>query len=110
MLNRLCSPYFDDYGVVTVFNVCLGFCVVYDVAVCVNVCGVVCVVFLRLGVIGISLEKTLEKSLPPYKRVNIPNTPTQHGYKTQHSTVASLHTVNNTVPKGFNLMPPPYIL
>ena len=34
------------------------------------------------------------------------NTPTQHGYKTQHSTVAALHTVNNTVAKGFNLMAP----
>ena len=26
----------------------------------------------------------------------------QHGYKTQHSTVTALHTLNNTVAKGFN--------
>ena len=31
----------------------------------------------------------------------------QHGYKTQHSTVAVLHTLNNTVAKGFNQMAPP---
>ena len=30
----------------------------------------------------------------------------QHGYKTQHSTV-TLHTLNNTVAKGFNQMAPP---
>ena len=28
----------------------------------------------------------------------------QHGYKTQHSTVTALHTLNNTVAKGFNQM------
>ena len=28
----------------------------------------------------------------------------QHGYKTQHSTVAVLHTLNNTVAKGFKQM------
>ena len=33
------------------------------------------------------IAKTLEKSLLPYITVNIPNTPMQHGYKTQHSTV-----------------------
>ena len=38
---------------------------------------------------------------------NIPNTPMQHGYKTQHSTVTALHTLNNTVAKGFNQMAPP---
>ena len=53
------------------------------------------------------IAKTLEKSLLPYITANIPNTPTQHGYKTQHSTVTSLHTVNNTVAKGFNQMAPP---
>ena len=53
------------------------------------------------------IAKTLEKSLLPYITVNIPNTPTQHGYKTQHSTVMTLHTVNNTVAKGFNEMAPP---
>ena len=51
--------------------------------------------------------KTLEKSLPPYITANIPNTPRQHGYKTQHSTVTALHTLNNTVAKGFNQMAPP---
>ena len=33
--------------------------------------------------------------------------PMQHGYKTQHSTVTALHTLNNTVAKGFNQMAPP---
>ena len=28
----------------------------------------------------------------------------QHGYKTQHSTVTTLHTLNNTVAKGYNQM------
>ena len=52
-------------------------------------------------------SQTLEKSLLPYITANIPNRPTQHGYKTQHSTVMVLHTVNNTVAKGFNQMAPP---
>ena len=29
------------------------------------------------------------------------NTPTQHGCKTQHSTVMTLHAVNNSVTKGY---------
>ena len=53
------------------------------------------------------IAKTLEKSLLPYITANIPNTPTQHGYTTQHSAVTELHTVNNTVAKGFNQMTPP---
>ena len=53
------------------------------------------------------IAKTLEKSLIPYITANIPNTPIQHGYKTQHSTVTTLHTLNNTIAKGFNLMAPP---
>ena len=53
------------------------------------------------------IAKTLKKSLIPYITANIPNTPTQHGYKTQHSTVTAQHTVNNTVAKGFNQMAPP---
>ena len=57
----------------------------------------------RLSVIA----KTLEKSLLPYITANIPNTTMQHGYKTQHSTVTALHTLNNTVAKGFNQMAPP---
>ena len=51
--------------------------------------------------------KTLDKSLLPYITANIPNPPTQHGYKTQHSTVTALHTVNNSVAKEFNQMDPP---
>ena len=31
----------------------------------------------------------------------------QHGYKTQHSTVTALHTLNNTEAKGFTQMAPP---
>ena len=53
------------------------------------------------------IAKTLEKSLLPYITANIPNMPMQHGYKTQHSTVTALHTLNNTVAKGFNQMAPP---
>ena len=56
---------------------------------------------------GPVIAKTLEKSLLPYITANIPNTPMQHGYKTQHSTVTALHTLNNTVAKGFNQMAPP---
>ena len=52
------------------------------------------------------IAKTLEKSLLPYITEDIPNTPTQHVYKTQHPTVAVLHTVNNTVAKEFNQMTP----
>ena len=52
------------------------------------------------------IVKTLEKSLLPYITANIPNTPMQHGYKTQHSTVTALHTLNNTVAKWFNQMAP----
>ena len=53
------------------------------------------------------IAKTLEKSLLPYITANIPNTPMQDGYKTQHSTVTALHTLNNTVANGFNQMAPP---
>ena len=53
------------------------------------------------------IAKTLEKSLLSYITANIPNTPMQHGYKTQHSTVTALHTLKNTVAKGFNQMAPP---
>ena len=52
------------------------------------------------------IAKSLEKSLLPYITANIPNIPTQHGYKTQHSTVTELQTLSNTVAKGFNLMAP----
>ena len=53
------------------------------------------------------IAKTLEKSFLPYITAYIQNTPMQHGYKTQHSTVTALHTLNNTVAKGFNQMAPP---
>ena len=53
------------------------------------------------------IAKTLETSLLPYITANIRNTPMQHGYKTQHPTVTALHTLNNTVAKGFNQMAPP---
>ena len=53
------------------------------------------------------IAKTREKSLLPYITANIPNTPMQHGYKTQHSTVTAIHTLNNTVAKGFNQMAAP---
>ena len=54
------------------------------------------------------IAKTLEKTLLPYITANIPNTPMQHGYKTQHSTVTALHTLNNAVAKGFNQMVEPF--
>ena len=53
------------------------------------------------------IAKILEKSLLPYITANIPNTPTKHRYKPQHYTVTALHTVNNTVAKGFHQMAPP---
>ena len=52
------------------------------------------------------IQKTPKKSLLPYITANIPNTPMQHGYNTQHSTVTALHTLNKTVAKGFNQMAP----
>ena len=53
------------------------------------------------------VAKTLEKCLLLYITANITQTPTQHGYKAQHSTFTALHTLNNTVAKGFNQMAPP---
>ena len=53
------------------------------------------------------VAKTLDMNLLPNITANIPNTPTHHGYKTQHSTVTVLHTLNNTVAKGFIQMVPP---
>ena len=52
------------------------------------------------------IAKTLEKFLLTYITANIPNTSMQHGYKTQHSTVTALRTLNNTVAKGLNQMAP----
>ena len=53
------------------------------------------------------VAKTLEKCLLPYITANITQTPTQHGYKAQHSTVTALHTLNNTVTKRFTQMVQP---
>ena len=53
------------------------------------------------------VAKILEKCLLPYITANITQTPPQHGYKAQHSTVTSLHTLNNIVAKRFNQMTPP---
>ena len=50
------------------------------------------------------IEKLLEKSLLPYITEN---TPIHYGYKTQRSTVTTIHTLNNTVARGFNQMAPP---
>ena len=50
------------------------------------------------------IANTPENSLLHYITANIPNTPMQHWYKTQHSTVMALHTLNNTIAKGFNQM------
>ena len=50
------------------------------------------------------IAKTLKKSLLLYITAN---TPMQHGYETQHSTVTALYTLNNTVAKRFNQMAPP---
>ena len=53
------------------------------------------------------IAKTLEKIHLPYITANIPHPPTQHGYKTQLSTVTALHTVNYTIAKEFNQIAPP---
>ena len=53
------------------------------------------------------IANTLNKSLLSYITANLPNTHTHHGYKTQHSTVTALHTLNKIVAKGFNKMASP---
>ena len=50
------------------------------------------------------IVKALKKSLLPYITANIT---TQHGYKIQHSSETTQHTLNNTVAMGFNQMAPP---
>ena len=52
------------------------------------------------------IAKTLEKSLLPYITANMPGTSMWHGCKAQHSTVTALHTLYDTVAKGFNRMAP----
>ena len=44
--------------------------------------------------------KIQEKSLLLSITANIQNIPTQHGYKTQHSTVTALHTLNTPSHRG----------
>ena len=51
------------------------------------------------------IAKTLGKSLLPYITTNIPNTPTQHGYKTQHYSDGTTHRKQHLA-KGFNQMAP----
>ena len=53
-----------------------------------------------------AIAKTPEKSLLPYITAN---TPTQHGYKTQHTTVTVLHTLNNIIVNGVKRMAPPVL-
>ena len=52
------------------------------------------------------ITRALDKIFISYITANIPNTPTEHGYKTQHYTVTALHTLNNAVAKGINQMAP----
>ena len=51
------------------------------------------------------IAKTLETSCIPY--ITYQAHPTQHRYKIQHYTVTALHTLKNTIAKGFNQMAPP---
>jgi len=53
------------------------------------------------------IAKTLEKIILPDITQNIPNLPTQHGYKTKYSTDSALHMINNTVIQGLNKKQPP---
>ena len=46
------------------------------------------------------IAKTLEKTLLPYITVNIPNTPTQHRYKTQHYSDGTTHSSKGVQPNG----------
>ena len=66
----------------------------------------ICTSYRPISLLSVVAE-TLEKCLLPYITANITQTPTQHGYKAQHSTVTALHTLNNTVAEGFNLMDTP---
>ena len=47
------------------------------------------------------LAKTLEKVILNKIRQHIPNTSHQHRYKAKHSTVTAIHTIVNTITKGF---------
>ena len=47
------------------------------------------------------IAKAVEKCLP-FITNNIPNTTSQNGYRTQHSTTTALHITINTIAKSFN--------
>jgi hypothetical protein len=52
------------------------------------------------------IAKTLEKIVLPHITQNIPNIPTQHGFKSKHSTNTALHHINETIAEGFNSKKP----
>ena len=52
------------------------------------------------------IAKTLEKIVLPHITQNIPNIPTQHGFKTKHSTSTALHNINEVIADGFNSKKP----
>ena len=52
------------------------------------------------------IAKTLEKIVLPHITQNIPNIPTQHGFKSKHSTNTALHNINETIADGFNTKKP----
>src|SRR4029077_15651511 len=45
--------------------------------------------------------------LLPQITPNLPNIPTQHGFKPKHSTNSALHVINSVVATGFNHKKPP---
>ena len=53
------------------------------------------------------IAKTLEKIILPNITDNIPNTTHQHGFKKHHSTSTALHSITNSIAKGFNQKKPP---
>jgi hypothetical protein len=53
------------------------------------------------------IAKTLEKIILKHITQYIPNTQHQHGFKKQHSTTTALHTLHNTIARGFNETKPP---
>jgi hypothetical protein len=52
------------------------------------------------------IAKILEKIVLPHITQNIPNLPTQHGFKSKHSTNTALHHINETIAEGFNSKKP----
>ena len=53
------------------------------------------------------IANTLEKKLLLYITYNIPHISTQHGFKSNHSTITALHNKNNTIATGLNQNKPP---